>query len=196
MVTKKTKKSADIFVRLFEAVSEKGWEAYSLPEMANDMGIPLSEFYARFPTKQDILRQFIQHITAKIMVDFAPSPSERETLFDVMMLRFEAMAPYKAGLARLYNETVGHATPTAPLMLPDLMQASEWMSGLAQNNETPYLIHLKPQKLLYTYLMAYKVWIRDDTPDLQFTLVEIDRRLDQIQGFQEFLKPLSNFFQR
>lgn len=193
---KKIKEPAQAFKPLFDLVAKKGWENYSLVEMAEDLKLSRADFYKFFSTKQDILTQFTRHITTKLIEAFEPSLTERDSLFDLLMLRFETMKPYKAGLTRLYNETVGHATPTAPLMLPDLKEASEWMVGMATSQEAPYLVHFRAEKLLYVYLMAYKVWIRDTSEDLDLTLVEVDKRLDQILGFQEFFKPLMSFLSK
>lgn len=192
---KKLKNPSDYFEPLFALVAEKGWEGYSLPHMAEDLGLSRKDFYLLFPSKQAILASFTKHITEQIIEDFEPSPTERESLFDLLMLRFEVMKPYKSGLALLYNETVGHATPTAPMMLPELKQAAEWMVGIAASDTAPYLIHFRAEKLLYVYLMTYKVWIRDQSEDLDLTLVELDRRLDQVASFQGLFKSFMSSFQ-
>lgn len=188
---KKVKTVQDVFDPLFQLIAEKGWENYSSVNMAEDLKLSRLEFYKLFSSKQDILSRFTQFVTEQVIASFEPSATEKDSLFDLLMLRFETMKPYKLGLTRLYNETVGHATPTAPAMLPDLMKACAWMVGMASSDTAPFLVHFKAQKLLYIYLMAYKVWIRDTSEDLDLTLVEIDRRLEQVKSFQEFFSSLS-----
>ena len=82
-----------------------GWAGLSLGQIADEAGVTLAEFRKRFPTKTHILVAFTRAaddaVLAKMPEATAGDAGERDRLFDVLMTRFEIMAPYKAGLKRI-----------------------------------------------------------------------------------------------
>ncbi|MBV1886448.1 MAG: TetR family transcriptional regulator, partial [Parvibaculaceae bacterium] len=83
-------------------IAEKGWLDLSLSELAQASEVSLDELYQAFRRKNDILRFLQQRLDAATLKEIDPEDLEgepaRDRLFDVLMTRFEVMAPYKLTL--------------------------------------------------------------------------------------------------
>jgi len=95
----------------FQLAASKGWRQTSLAEIAATAGIPLDETYALFRSKAALLREFRRGIDATVLGQRAPAASDppRDRLFDVLMRRFEALKPHRAGLRAILRD--GWAIP-------------------------------------------------------------------------------------
>jgi hypothetical protein len=80
-------------LRLAEDTS---WGDITLSAIAEEAGLPLSEFYG--VTRDDLANAFDAYFDRAMSAEGPPGgESPRERLFDVIMLRFEAMEDYRAG---------------------------------------------------------------------------------------------------
>src|SRR5579883_18115 len=91
---------------LLELAGERVWEDITISDIAAHANIPLSVFRDCFPSKGAVLSAFMRRID-KIVLDgttdeLAGEPV-KERLFDVLMRRIEALAPYKLGLESIYD---------------------------------------------------------------------------------------------
>ena len=86
---------------LMELAAERQWEDITLSELAERAGVSLSQFRDCFPSKGAALAGFSRMIDKKVLdessADLA-NESARDRLFDVLMRRLDAMAPYKEGV--------------------------------------------------------------------------------------------------
>lgn len=117
MAAKKSKKTSgknggDFYQRFFALVERRGWYKLTLPEIAKATGISLSQLLETYPDKSDILTQFGRALDAKLAQNVTDSDEPlKDKLFDVVMQRFDALAPYRAGLLRLSR--ICKPTPSA-----------------------------------------------------------------------------------
>ncbi|MFL1877210.1 TetR/AcrR family transcriptional regulator, partial [Hansschlegelia beijingensis] len=90
-----------IVAALFTLLGEKSWSEIGLYEVAQRAGVSLAELRGSFPSKGAILAAYLRKIDLDVlshdMRDMADEPA-RERLFDVLMRRFEAMAPQREAL--------------------------------------------------------------------------------------------------
>ena len=86
---------------LLELAAERQWEDITLSDVAERAGVTLSQFRDCFPSKGAALAGFSRMIDKKVLdessADLA-NESARDRLFDVLMRRLDAMAPYKEGV--------------------------------------------------------------------------------------------------
>src|SRR5512139_1514880 len=84
---------------LMGLLAEHSFEEIGLAEVAGRAGIKLSQLRAEFGSTLAILAGHIKDIDRAVLAggdgDMSEEPA-RERLFDVLMRRLEAMAPYKA----------------------------------------------------------------------------------------------------
>src|SRR5579883_1152010 len=110
-----------------ELAAERGWRHVSLAEIAGAAKLPLAELYALYPSKAAILAAFVRRIDGEVLGEGeAEGDSPRDRLFDVVMRRFEALKPHRAGV-----EAILHDAGRDPLALlcggPRLLRSMAWM---------------------------------------------------------------------
>jgi AcrR family transcriptional regulator len=89
---------------LMRLASDRPWNDIELTDIATEAGISLSDMRDLFPSKGAILDGFTRMIDKQVIEgttdDLIGEPA-RERLFDVIMRRLDAMAPYKRALRRI-----------------------------------------------------------------------------------------------
>ena len=167
----------------FARIAQAGWRRLSMASVAAESGLPILRVYRAFPSKMAILTGFSRRIDEAILA--APIEGEaderpRDRVFDLLMRRFDALAPYKPGLEVLGRELP--ADPCAALATgARLLRSMRWMleaTGIA----TDGIGGIVAVKLtLAAYMAAARVGLRDDSPDLAPTMAALDRRLRGIE---------------
>ncbi|HAE28988.1 MAG TPA: hypothetical protein DCG58_17655, partial [Hyphomonas adhaerens] len=105
-------------LRLAEDTS---WGNITLSAIAEEAGLPLREFYG--VTRDDLANAFEAYFDRAMSAEGPPGgDSPRERLFDVIMLRFEAMEDHRAGAVALMRDR--ERTPRLLLRLPAHRAAS------------------------------------------------------------------------
>lgn len=156
-------------------IAERGWRAF------DPGGDP--DLRDQFRDKRAVLSAFAHAIDVAVrsgIDDDARDPAfpVRERLLEVLMLRFDAMRPYRAGLGRVLR-----ALPSDPQSalggLPVLRAAMR--DSLTAVGIEPRGIcgALQVKGLCLVFLAGLRVWLDDDGDDLSATMRELDTRLRQ-----------------
>ena len=89
---------------LMRLASDRPWNDIEVTDIAEEAGVTLAEFRDHFPSKGAVLGAFSRMIDKQVLEtpseDLAGEPA-RERVFDVMMRRLDALAPYKSALRRI-----------------------------------------------------------------------------------------------
>ncbi len=164
--------------------ARKGWDAVSSEALAKAMQIDREDVVALMPDKTDILRWLAAKVNAAMHAPGAPeSESARDALFELIMRRFDALAPYKAGV-----QAVAEAA-RADLFLP-IVLAGDFATALGDTLELASLpsTPLHRAGLGALWLLVGNVWLNDDSVDLAATMAALDRRLGQLEEAAEALQ--------
>jgi len=183
MARTKTKSRPDLLEAAFTHLGEAGWAGWSPKTLAAMSGYDLGEVYDAFPVPAALARRLGERLD-RAMLGIPPDEleglSHRERLFELFMRRFDAMAAFKPGLARLAREARGE--PELWLTTAcNLDRMAGWLIELA---ELPYhglRARLARRALMLAYARLVRVWLADDTADLARTMAELDKRLDQLE---------------
>ncbi len=185
-------KKADLSKHLIETAlrlaAERDWRDLSLAEIAEAAEVPLGKAYQVYPSKQAILDAFSRGIDAEVLADEtmeqdweADHSSARDRLFDVMMRRFDALQPYKAGLGNLlYDEALD--PPGALCGLQRLLRSMAAMLETARISSSGVRGLIRTKGLAAIYLATLRVWLRDDSPDMAKTMASLDGYLRRVEG--------------
>ena len=86
---------------MLKLAAERRFEDIAIREIAAEAGVSLADFRDAFPSKGATLAGFSRRIDRAVLAtplgELANS-SARDRLFDVLMRRLDAMAPYRAAL--------------------------------------------------------------------------------------------------
>jgi AcrR family transcriptional regulator len=182
---------ADVREKIIDALmalaAERPWDEISLTDVADRASISLIQFRDCFPSKGAVLGAFSRRID-RIVLEGTTSDLDRESakdrLFDVLMRRFDALAPYKKALRHINDWAMRE--PIALARLNDLLIVSlRFMLEAAGLNTEGPLGALKLQGLALVWARVVIVWLNDETPDQARTMAALDKELERGAGFVE-----------
>jgi AcrR family transcriptional regulator len=175
--------SSQVIAAALGLAEQHAWRDLSLAEIAEAAGLPLSQVYPLFPSKQAILEAFADGIDAAMVAEPGErldSPA-RDRLFDVVMRRFDALAPYKAALAAILQSQA--CDPLALCCglsrLGRSMAATLEAAGFSTSGCRGML---RVKGLAAVYLSTLRVWLRDDSEDMARTMAHLDKQLARVDG--------------
>lgn len=162
----------------------RGWGAVTMAEVAARAGLDRGTLLGLFPTKAALVRGFFRSVDARVLAGecYAPDAPEpaRDRLFDVLMRRFDALAPHKKAVAAILDHTV--RDPLAALCALCRVQRSMALMLEAAGLDGSGLFGLARAKgLMLVYLNALRVWLGDDTADMAKTMAALDKGLKRAE---------------
>jgi AcrR family transcriptional regulator len=164
---------------LLELASERSWEDIAISDIASRANVSLATFRDHFPSKGAILAAFarrIDHIVLDaVSGDMAGEPA-KDRLFDVLMHRLDALAPYKLGLDAVYDWAL--RDPLAAVALNRVaVNSMRFMLEAAGIESEGAVGALKLQGLAFAWARILRVWFNDSDPGLAATMAALDREL-------------------
>jgi len=179
---KKAGAKPDPSTRILEAglaIAARGeWRQAGLAAIAVEAGLPLSEVYAYFPSKLALLDAFTREIDLQSVQGSEDGEGEptRDRLFDILMRRFDALAPHKPAVAMLLREA-----RRDPMMIAGggaaLLRSMALTLEASGMSSAGLRAMLRAKLLGALYLSVLKTWLADDSADMRQTMAILDRRL-------------------
>lgn len=153
------------------------WPEITLAAIAAEAGLNLDDFHAA-GGREDIVEALDGYFDRAMSADGVPEDtSARERLFEVIMRRFEAMEPHRAGVVELmkFRETsLSHV-----VRLPAHRHASAaWAlasAGLDDDSGAP--ASLKRIAIAFVIGQTERAWRRDSAGDFARTMAALDKGL-------------------
>ena len=165
-----------------ELAAIEGWSGLGMMQIAQAAGLTLGELHAAFPSKSCLLDAFIRRIDGEVLAAGSADADEaaRDRLFEVLMRRFDALAPHKAAVAAILRDIVD---PTVGLVgLPAMARSMAWTLEAAGLSSAGLGGLVRVQGLMLVYADAVRVWLRDDTPDMAKTMAALDKGLRRAES--------------
>ena len=163
----------------FDLAEKRGWRHVTLLDIAQAAGVSLSDLRREFTSKNDIIRAFQQEIDAEVLAKTKAAPetqSPRERLFDIVMTRFELMAPYKQALKRIAGYLSCRPGEAATVLCSSLASQYWMLAGAGAKLDGPGGA-LRVAGLTAIYGKVFQVWLDDPSPSLDKTMAALDKRL-------------------
>ena len=190
---------ARIVDALLALAAEKRFEEISIADIAGRAEVSLADFRDAFPSKGAILGGFARRIDrAALSAGGADLDAEkRDRLFDALMRRLDAMAPYREGLREIVAWL--RRDPVAALaMNSSLVNSMRFALASAGVDSEGVAGAIKLQGLALAWARIVGVWLDDKTPDLAKTMAELDRALTRgqraaaaVEGLERIAAPFA-----
>jgi ubiquinone biosynthesis protein COQ9 len=162
-----------------ELAAENDWGDVTLADIAKRAGLDLADLRRDFACKSDILRAFQAEVDAEALAKVKPAGAEesvRDRVFDMLMTRFEVMAPYKPALKRIACYL--RCRPgEASLLACSSLAAQYWMLAGAGAKMDGARAAVRVAGLTAIYGRAFEVWLEDDSASHDKTMATLDRGL-------------------
>jgi ubiquinone biosynthesis protein COQ9 len=182
-----------------ELAAERGWRNVTFTAIAERSGISLADLRRDFTCKSDILRAFQAEVDAEVLAETKPATPEqtpRDRLFDLIMTRFELMAPYKPALGRINADLCCHPGEAA-LLVGSTLASQYWMLEGAGARLDGVGAGLRVAGLAGIYGKVFRVWLDDTSPGLDRTMASLDRKLktgeDRLAGIESACRNFCRF---
>ncbi|HEX9169486.1 MAG TPA: TetR/AcrR family transcriptional regulator, partial [Roseiarcus sp.] len=162
---------------LMELAAERRFEDISVRDICKTAGVSLADFRDAFPSKGAVLAGFSRRIDRAVLAEHGEELADetpRERLFDILMRRLEAMAPYREGV----REAAGwlRREPAAALAMNQVVISSmRFMLEAAGIEAHGAAGVIKLQGLALAWARMIRIWLDDDEPALPKTMAELDR---------------------
>ena len=183
-------KKADIpkvvIAAALDLAAEKGWRRVSLHDIADRAAVPLADLFDRFASREAILAAFARGIDREVVAGLDPEDATgcaRDRLFAVLMRRFDALAPYRDGIAAIARD-VPFDPPAMACGLLRYMCSMAWMLEAAGISTAGVHGIMRVKGLVVLYLAVLKVWLEDDSPDKARTMAALDKWLRRAEWIE------------
>ena len=166
---------------LMELSAERDWDDFGLTDVAARAGVSLSEFRDAFPSKGAVLAGFsrrIDHVVLAQDNQTLADESPRERVFDVLMRRLDALAPYKLGLQGVM-EHVRRDPLTAAALNGVVLNSMRFMLASAGVEVEGNMAALKLQGMAVAWSRVLDVWFEDEDAGQARTMAALDRELSR-----------------
>jgi ubiquinone biosynthesis protein COQ9 len=153
----------------------KPWANITLLEIADAAGLPLDEVRRVAGSKSQILAAFMRMVDDAMLKRAPTKPADgvaRDALFEVIMSRFDVLAPYKPAL-----KSISRATPADTTLLMPYLNAQRWMLTAAGIDADGPAGLVRTGGLASLYASVFRTWLDDDDAGHARTMAALDRRL-------------------
>lgn len=164
----------DALMRLLES---KGFGQIGLAEVAAEAGLSLAELREAFDGKLAIFAAFARRIDKQVLDGgAAEGEGARDRLFDILMRRFDAMAPHKPALRRLARSA--RCDPGLTLSLHRIAERSMmWMLVAAGIHHGGVQGKIAAEGTVLVFAETLRTWLDEDDPAAPKTMATLDRAL-------------------
>ncbi len=179
MASEKTKQK--ILEEFLTLLAERPFDEVSLVETAERADVKLSVLRECYGSKLELVAAFEAMIDKTVLdgrdKEMADEPS-RERLFDVLMSRLEALAPYKAAVGNL--ATALRKDPALAVAFNAIaLRSQRWMLVAANIEAHPMKARLITQGLVVAFGRVVRVWLEEEDSSQPRTMAALDRALDK-----------------
>lgn len=175
-------------------IARDGWRRLSLADVAAEAGVPLAGVLIPFPTKYAIVNAFQDRIDAQMLTaaDRNATAGEdgtdtRDRLFDLLMERFDALAPYRPALAEIAKDALGD--PGSLCFVPRMARTMARVLAAAGIGTSGIGGMIRAKGLALVYADAFRVWLGDDSADKSKTMAALDTALRRAEKAARVLCP-------
>lgn len=159
-----------------DLAGRKRWSDVGLVDIAQSAGLTLAELRREhIASKSDVLAAITRAIDDSVLAQAkrrAEGTAPRDAIFDVIMSRFDAMAPYKAALRSIFL-----GQPPDLRHAGSVLNSQRWMLEAAGVGTDGLTGTMKAAGLASVYGAVFRIWLDDDDPGLARTMAALDRRL-------------------
>lgn len=163
--------------------ADEGWRNVTLLAIAARAKLSLAEVHGAYSSKSAILDGFFHDIDHKTLAagPLDASDSMRDRLFEVLMRRFDALAPHKDALRAILRDGLTDSLP-ALCAGPCIMRSMAWMLEAAGQSAAGLKGVFKVGGLTMVYINAFRAWLNDDASDMAKTMAALDKGLARAES--------------
>jgi AcrR family transcriptional regulator len=164
-----------IIAAAMRLAAERPWDDVVMKDIAEASAMDLAALRREFPSKSAILGAFMRAVDDAVLSSapkFSGAENARDRIFDVVMARFDVLAPYKEAL-----RSIAASRPFDLELGRRAMASQAWMLHAAGIRTDGMLGTSRVTGLASVYASVLNTWLEDDDPGSARTMAALDRRL-------------------
>jgi AcrR family transcriptional regulator len=192
-----------IVLALMQLANNHDWHSITLPMIAKEAGVSLDIMREHFPSKGAMLAGFAKIIDAKVLkgttADMSDEPV-RDRLLDIMLRRFDALAPFKAAIGNIKNHMKFDALNLFALNGVAL-NSWRYMLAAAGIDTEGHFGAMRVQGAALIFASSIDAWLHDTNATHDKTMAVLDSKLkkgeaamERVAGAEKFLGPIFDKF--
>ena len=179
----------------FLFIDKIGWKEFSIQRFAEENNYKTSEVKNFIGNKNDLLIEFSKMIDEKVELNIHIEEFEnsdvKDNIFELIMMRFDALTPFKGGLKKIISEI------KSPIILKEISQnilvSMDFYLEFSNAYDDTIFDVIKKKSLFLIYSYCFKAWLNDDSKELSKTMSELDRLLNYAEKFSKKAKDFLSF---
>lgn len=164
-----------ILTAALDLAAKKNWADVTLLDVAEGAGVSLGELLGAFKRKNDIVAALLGAVDEEVLKRLpkrGEDEEKRDRLFDVIMTRFDVLAPHKSALKSMYASSAADFS-----LLGNYLSSQHAMLEAAGIGTDGAAGGLRIAGLALTYASVFRVWLEDEDRGVARTMAALDRRL-------------------
>lgn len=158
-------------------IEEQGWRALTLEEVARCAHVAPESVRELYADKAALLRGIARHVDGLCLSGYAPEAgaSAHDRLFEALMGRFDALQRHRGAFLAMLGEARRDPVLLRWIVcaLRDSMRETLRCAGLDRHDTARQALILSVLEGIY--LLALRVWARDQSLDMAKTMAALDR---------------------
>ncbi len=181
-----------IFKACLKSIEQNSFRTFTFAKVSDESGIPLDAMHQHFNSPIEVMIHLFKQIDDHTLKEYTPTEglSQRDQLFEILMMRLEASEPYKAVLKSFWSDWLVSA-PEYPSLLCHGITSMAWMLDATGLNPNGLTGMIRSQGVLGIYLYTLGVWLSDDSEDLGKTMAALDKALVNMEVAAKMVDSLS-----
>ena len=161
---------------------EEGWDAVTLPRLAEVSGLSLIDVHRVVANRQAILDGIGRLVDEAVLSEGAADPDDkaRDRLFEVIMRRFDFLQDHRPGIIAI-ADGLRREPLWALCQGPAFERSMRLMLDVARLPARGPFGPAKVRILGLIYLDIFRTWRADDSDDMAKTMKALDKRLEQAE---------------
>lgn len=179
-------KKEKLIILGFKLIEKKGWSYFSLKSLAKENKSDLESIKIFFKNKSQFLESFSEMIDNKVLANIDKDEfnknSIKDNLFELIMLRFENLNPYKTGLKILLSDLKKSPVELKKIM-KKVLDSMDLFLEIANVKNNYLMDFIKVNIIFIIYSYVFKVWLDDQSSEMSKTMVELDKWLSKAEFY-------------
>jgi ubiquinone biosynthesis protein COQ9 len=163
-----------ILAAALACAAAKDWAQVSLLDIAQEAKVPLGEMRDHFTSKSAIIAELMRAVDREVLnrTERVADQEKRDLLFDVLMTRFDVLAPHRDALKSMAKAGSADLALAGPLLA-----SQHWMLEAAGIDTSGPGGAVRVAGLAGLYASVFRTWLEDEDPGHARTMAALDRRL-------------------
>ena len=143
------------------------WNSISLDKICNNLNLDKKKMLKYIKNKHDLIRNINKYFDEEMLINIKKidESTQRDMIFEIMMLRFDLLNRYRKSILRIFN-IFKYQPKNFVMLLPSFINSIALMASAANIETKGIKGNIKLKGILIVYFSTFLIWIKDDNSSL------------------------------